>query len=164
MRCLERSLVAYRCDLLAEPHEYRFDASRLGAELTGPYNIDRLHAAGVQIRMRKHRGLNHQKSVSLYGRGLTIFGSSNWSWHSFNFRKSTTTSQTSRGFFSGSWTNSIGSGTQPQNTSHLCPSHPQLRLTCHQVTKPLYRRVSDAEMGRRTLGAQIRCLFWYERK
>ena len=73
--------------LLAEPHEYRFDASRLGAELTGPYNIDRLHAAGVQIRMRKHRGLNHQKSVSLYGRGLTIFGSSNWSWQSFNFQE-----------------------------------------------------------------------------
>ncbi len=70
--------------LLAEPHEYRFDASRLGAEFTGPYNIDRLHAAGVQIRMRKHRGLNHQKSVSLYSRGLTIFGSSNWSLQSFN--------------------------------------------------------------------------------
>jgi phosphatidylserine/phosphatidylglycerophosphate/cardiolipin synthase-like enzyme len=28
--------------LLAEPAEYRFDASRLGAEFTGPYNIDRL--------------------------------------------------------------------------------------------------------------------------
>jgi phosphatidylserine/phosphatidylglycerophosphate/cardiolipin synthase-like enzyme len=55
--------------LLAEPHEYRFDASRLGAELTGPYNVDRLYAAGVQIKMRKHLGLNHQKSVSLYGRG-----------------------------------------------------------------------------------------------
>jgi phosphatidylserine/phosphatidylglycerophosphate/cardiolipin synthase-like enzyme len=46
--------------LLAEPNEYRFDASRLGAELTGPYNVDRLYAAGVQIKMRKHLGLNHQ--------------------------------------------------------------------------------------------------------
>ena len=73
--------------LLAEPHEYRFDAGRLGAELTGPYNVDRLHAAGVQIKMRKHRGLNHQKSVSLYSRGLTIFGSSNWSWQSFNYQE-----------------------------------------------------------------------------
>jgi phosphatidylserine/phosphatidylglycerophosphate/cardiolipin synthase-like enzyme len=73
--------------LLAEPEEYRSDASRLGAELTGPYNIDRLYAAGVQIRMRKHLGLNHQKSVSLYGRGLTIFGSSNWSWQSFNYQE-----------------------------------------------------------------------------
>src|SRR5690349_13880570 len=73
--------------LLAEPAEYRFDASRLGAEFTGPYNVDRLYAAGVQIRMRKHSGLNHQKSVSLYGRGLTIFGSSNWSWESFNYQE-----------------------------------------------------------------------------
>jgi phosphatidylserine/phosphatidylglycerophosphate/cardiolipin synthase-like enzyme len=73
--------------LLAEPNEYRFDASRLGAELTGPYNLDRLYAAGVQIRMRKHLGLTHQKSVSLYGRGLTIFGSSNWSWPSFNYQE-----------------------------------------------------------------------------
>jgi len=73
--------------LLAEPLEYRFDASRIGAELTGPYNIDRLHAAGVQIKMRKHQGLTHQKSVLLYGRGLTIFGSSNWSWQSFNYQE-----------------------------------------------------------------------------
>src|SRR5690242_10484536 len=43
--------------LLAEPNEYRFDASRTGAELTGPYNVDRLYAAGVQIRMRKHLGI-----------------------------------------------------------------------------------------------------------
>ena len=73
--------------LLAEPDEYRFSASRLGAELTGPYNIDRLYAAGVQIRMRKHLGRNHQKSVLLYGRGLTIFGSSNWSEPSFNYQE-----------------------------------------------------------------------------
>jgi len=73
--------------LLAEPNEYRFDASRMGAELTGPYNIDRLYAAGVQIRMRKHLGLTHQKSLSLYAQGLTIFGSSNWSWQSFNYQE-----------------------------------------------------------------------------
>jgi phosphatidylserine/phosphatidylglycerophosphate/cardiolipin synthase-like enzyme len=73
--------------LLAEPDEYRFDASRLGAELTGPYNVDRMYAAGVQIRMRKHLGLTHQKSLSLHGLGLTIFGSSNWSWQSFNYQE-----------------------------------------------------------------------------
>src|SRR6185369_5573426 len=73
--------------LLTEPLEYRFDANRLGAEFTGPYNVDRLYAAGVQIKMRKHLGLNHQKSVTLYGRGLTIFGSSNWSWESFNYQE-----------------------------------------------------------------------------
>src|SRR2546423_2588749 len=37
--------------------------------------------------MRKHLGLNHQKSVSLYSRGLTIFGSSNWSSPSFNYQE-----------------------------------------------------------------------------
>jgi hypothetical protein len=37
--------------------------------------------------MRKHLGLNHQKSLSLYGRGLTIFGSSNWSSPSFNYQE-----------------------------------------------------------------------------
>jgi len=73
--------------LLAEPGEYRFDASKQGPELTGPYNIDRMYAAGVQVRMRKHQGLTHQKSVSLYEQGLTIFGSSNWSSPSFNFQE-----------------------------------------------------------------------------
>ena len=73
--------------LLAEPREYRFDSSAEGPELTGPYNIDRLYAAGVQIRMRKHQGLTHEKSVSLYGQRLTIFGSSNWSSPSFNFQE-----------------------------------------------------------------------------
>ncbi|HJT67832.1 MAG TPA: phospholipase D-like domain-containing protein, partial [Pyrinomonadaceae bacterium] len=73
--------------LLAEPTEYRFDPNRAGAEFTGPYNVDRLFTAGVQVRMRKHLGLDHQKTVILYGRGLTIFGSSNWSWQSFNFQE-----------------------------------------------------------------------------
>src|SRR5829696_3795142 len=73
--------------LLAEPDEYRFEASRSGSELTGPYNVDRLYAAGVQVRMRRHLGLNHQKSLLLYSRGLTIFGSSNWSGPSFNYQE-----------------------------------------------------------------------------
>jgi len=73
--------------LLAEPDEYRCDGSRSGSELTGPYNVDRMYAAGVQIRMRKHLGLTHQKSLSLFALGLTIFGSSNWSWQSFNYQE-----------------------------------------------------------------------------
>ena len=43
-----------------------------------------MHMAGVQIKMRKHIGLNHQKSVVLYGKGMTIFGSSNWTGPSSN--------------------------------------------------------------------------------
>lgn len=84
LRALARGVLVR---VLAEPDEYRFDATRRGADFSGPYNIDRLYAAGAQIRMRKHLGLMHQKSVSLYAQGLTIFGSSNWSWQSFNYQE-----------------------------------------------------------------------------
>ena len=84
LRALARGVVVR---LLAEPDEYRFDATRRGADFSGPYNVDRMYAAGVQIRMRKHLGLTHQKSILLYGQGLTIFGSSNWSWQSFNYQE-----------------------------------------------------------------------------
>ena len=65
--------------LIHEPEEYRNKARQWDA-----WNVDRLFMAGVQIRMRKHLGLNHQKSVLLYGRGMTIFGSSNWTGPSSN--------------------------------------------------------------------------------
>lgn len=42
------------------------------------YHIDRMYAAGVQIRQRAHQGLTHQKTALLYSQGMTIFGSSNW--------------------------------------------------------------------------------------
>jgi regulation of enolase protein 1 (concanavalin A-like superfamily) len=55
------------------------------------WNVDRLYRAGAQIRIAGavwnrsgaptgfgHQGTVHQKSVLLYGQGLTIFGSSNW--------------------------------------------------------------------------------------
>src|SRR5687768_925055 len=67
--------------LIHEPNEYRNAARQWDS-----WNVDRLHMAGVQIKMRKHLGLNHQKSVLLYGRGLTIFGSSNWTGPSSNFQ------------------------------------------------------------------------------
>ena len=59
--------------LISEPKQYR-DPTRLWHS----WNIDRLYMAGVQIKHRKHAGLNHQKSVLLYGQRMTIFGSSNW--------------------------------------------------------------------------------------
>src|SRR5688572_12851791 len=65
--------------LIHEPNEYRNPARQWDS-----WNIDRMHMAGVQIKMRKHLGLNHQKSVLLYGRGMTIFGSSNWTGPSSN--------------------------------------------------------------------------------
>ena len=59
--------------LLTEPEQYR-DPTRLWHS----WNVDRLYMAGVQIKHRRHAGLNHQKSVLLYGQRMTIFGSSNW--------------------------------------------------------------------------------------
>jgi phosphatidylserine/phosphatidylglycerophosphate/cardiolipin synthase-like enzyme len=59
--------------LITEPQQYR-DRSRYWHS----WNVDRLFAAGAQIRHRAHAGLTHQKSVVLRAQRLTIFGSSNW--------------------------------------------------------------------------------------
>ena len=66
--------------LITDEEEYRDPAF-----LWNSYNIDRLHLAAQQrcpatcgVRMEAHLGSLHQKSTILYGQGLTIFGSSNW--------------------------------------------------------------------------------------
>ena len=59
--------------LITEPHQYR-DPTRYWHA----WNVDRLYAAGAQIRHRAHQGLMHQKTVLLRGQRLSIFGSSNW--------------------------------------------------------------------------------------
>src|ERR1700752_3287206 len=50
--------------LIHEPDEYRNVARQWDS-----WNVDRMYMAGVQIKMRKHLGLNHQKSVLLYSQG-----------------------------------------------------------------------------------------------
>jgi hypothetical protein len=60
--------------LITEPQQYR-DVTRLWHS----WNVDRMYMAGIPIMHRKHAGLNHQKSVLLYGLRTTMFGSSNWS-------------------------------------------------------------------------------------
>jgi phosphatidylinositol-3-phosphatase len=67
--------------LIHEPDEYRNLARQWDS-----WNVDRMYMGGVQIKMRKHLGLNHQKTVILYGQGMTIFGSSNWTGPSGNFQ------------------------------------------------------------------------------
>jgi hypothetical protein len=67
--------------LIHEPDEYRNAARQWDS-----WNVDRLYMNGVQIKMRKHMGLNHQKSVLLYGTHKTIFGSSNWTGPSSNYQ------------------------------------------------------------------------------
>src|SRR6476620_7287967 len=68
--------------LIHEPDEYRNPARQWDS-----WNIDRMYMAGVQIKMRKHLGLNHQKTALLYSQGMTIFGSSNWTGPSSNFQQ-----------------------------------------------------------------------------
>src|SRR5437868_2098286 len=65
--------------LLTEQNEYRNPDRPWDA-----YNVDLLYNGGVQIRIRAHQGLNHEKVVMLYGLGETIFGSSNWTGPSSN--------------------------------------------------------------------------------
>jgi phosphoesterase family protein/IPT/TIG domain-containing protein/phospholipase D-like protein len=68
--------------LIHEPDEYRNPARQWDS-----WNVDRMYMGGVQIKMRKHLGLNHQKTVLLYGQGMTIFGSSNWTGPSSNYQQ-----------------------------------------------------------------------------
>jgi phosphatidylserine/phosphatidylglycerophosphate/cardiolipin synthase-like enzyme len=51
------------------------------------YNVDRLFMAGIPIKITKHAGQNHEKSLLLYGQGLAIWGSSNWTTPSFNIQQ-----------------------------------------------------------------------------
>jgi HKD family nuclease len=62
-----------------ETNEYR-DSSRLWVA----WNMDRMYAAGIPMRVRAAEGENHEKVVLLYSQGLTIFGSSNWTSPSAN--------------------------------------------------------------------------------
>jgi len=57
------------------------------------YNVDRLFAAGVPLKMTRHGGENHEKSMIFYGQNLAVWGSSNWTLPSFN-------SQQEHNFFS----------------------------------------------------------------
>ena len=59
--------------ILTEQAQYR-DETRLWHS----WNVDRLYAAGAQIRHRGHAGLNHEKLTLLAAQGMTVFGSSNW--------------------------------------------------------------------------------------
>jgi len=59
--------------LITEPTRYRSADNTWQA-----YNLDRMYAAGVQIRNRAHLGFLHQKTVLLRSQTRTIYGSSNW--------------------------------------------------------------------------------------
>jgi len=57
------------------------------ARVWNRYNMDRLFMAGIPLKITKHGGQNHEKSVLIYGQGLAIWGSSNWTSPSFNVQQ-----------------------------------------------------------------------------
>jgi HKD family nuclease len=65
--------------MIVDPGEYR-NRDRIW----DAWNVDRLYAAGIPIRITTHQGEDHGKLVMLYGQGMTIFGSSNWTTPSAN--------------------------------------------------------------------------------
>jgi phosphatidylserine/phosphatidylglycerophosphate/cardiolipin synthase-like enzyme len=73
--------------VLSEMREYRFPSRQWVS-----YNMDKLYASGIPLRVRGHLGLNHQKLVLFYNNTpatgpngpLTVFGSSNWTTPSAN--------------------------------------------------------------------------------
>ncbi|HEY6329788.1 MAG TPA: phospholipase D-like domain-containing protein, partial [Blastocatellia bacterium] len=65
--------------LLGDSSQYRTPS-----RLWDSYNVDLMHMAGVQIKFPNHQGINHQKSMLLYGQAMTVYGSSNWTGPSEN--------------------------------------------------------------------------------
>jgi phospholipase D-like protein len=59
--------------IITEPTRYRNPDNTWQA-----YYLDKMWAAGVQIRDRAHLGFLHQKTALLYSQTRTIFGSANW--------------------------------------------------------------------------------------
>ena len=76
IRAVKRGLVVR---FLVEPSWYHNKANIWQA-----YNVDRMWAAGVQVRQRRHAGFLHEKISLLYGSALSVFGSSNWTESSAN--------------------------------------------------------------------------------
>jgi PLD-like domain/IPT/TIG domain len=68
--------------MIVDSSEYRNQARPWDS-----YNVDRMFAAGVPLKITAHLGQNHEKSLILYGQAMSIWGSSNWTWPSFNYQQ-----------------------------------------------------------------------------
>lgn len=100
------------------------------------YNVDLMYNAGVQIRIRGHLGLNHQKTVVLYGQGMTIFGSSNWTGPSSNCQAENnyfTTKPSFLQFFSSQFDRKWGSA-ETQPFVPLPPDAPAYQFPANNAT------------------------------
>jgi phosphatidylserine/phosphatidylglycerophosphate/cardiolipin synthase-like enzyme len=104
------------------------------------YNVDMMYHAGVQVRLDAHQGIDHAKGVLLYGTGLAIFGSSNWTSPSNNSQREHNYFTTKpslfnwiRDTFNRKWTNGAGySETKP--FTPLPPGVPTYNLPANGAT------------------------------
>ena len=128
------------------------------------YNMDRIYAAGIPMRVRAHEGLNHQKLVLLYGQGMSVFGSSNFTSPSDNSQQENNYFTTKAWMFQ--WFQAQ-SDRQWNNSTPPAISSPSPSCRC-RPTSPLsnhcgrrYRRAHDgptAGVVRRAVGAPLRHL------
>ena len=121
------------------------------------WNIDRLYMAGVQIKMRAHQGLNHQKLVLLYGQMLSIFGSSNWTSPSDNsqeehncFCTDATMFQWFTDMFERKWNNTRGRDREHRLRPAAArqAGDPRARPTTPRARPPRSRSSGTADRGR----------------
>jgi phosphatidylserine/phosphatidylglycerophosphate/cardiolipin synthase-like enzyme len=132
---------------IGETNEYRM-VSRLWVS----WNMDRMFAAGIPMRVRASDGENHEKLMLLYGQAMAIFGSSNWTSPSAN-------SQQEHNYFTikpfifnwfvdqfeRKWNNSTGN----VETTPFVPLPPD---------KPVYQSIMNGATGVATTGQK---LVWY---
>jgi len=134
---------------IGESREYRLE-SRLWVS----YNMDRMYAAGIPMRVRAHEGLNHQKLILLYGQGMSVFGSSNFTSPSDNSQQENNYFTTKAWMFQWfqaqydrQWNNSSPAG--DIETAPFVPLPPD---------KPVYRTIANGAVGVPATGQQ---LVWY---
>ncbi len=133
---------------MGETREYR-DATRLWVA----FNMDRMYAAGIPMRVRASDGENHEKLVLLYGQATTVFGSSNFTSPSDNsqqehnyFTKKTNIFTWFEDQFNRKWNNSTGN----TETTPFVPLPPD---------KPVNQSIANGATGVATTAGQQ--LVWY---
>jgi regulation of enolase protein 1 (concanavalin A-like superfamily) len=118
------------------------------------WNIDRMWLAGIPIKVPAHQGINHQKTILLYGQKMTIFGSSNWTSasdqsqaeHNY-FTKKTWFFQWFEDQFNRKWNNTNPTGTP--ETEWFVPQPPD---------QPSYRSIAN---GATNVPTTAQTLVWY---
>jgi phosphatidylserine/phosphatidylglycerophosphate/cardiolipin synthase-like enzyme len=114
--------------IIIEQAQYR-DPTRLW----DAWNVDRLYMAGVQVRLRGHAGLTHEKLTLLASQRMAVFGSSNWTSPSATsqlehnlFTTDATFYDWMRNHFERKW-NNLGPAPETQPFVPLPPDRPSLR-------------------------------------